>query len=87
MPVIYSHKPFYEDIERANFQDVDEKVINFMVKMLDKCEEENRLVIWKDFKDYCMSFGKEPHVLCVPECVIDRCIIEARKRTKYKLAK
>ncbi len=62
------------------YTEVREKVIINMIKMLDKCEQEEKIVNWYDFKDYCMEY------FTLPEITIDLCIPEARKKIKYKLA-
>lgn len=68
-----------DSFETVQFQDVDEKVIKFIVKMIEKAKFEEREINWIDFKKYCMSFDA-PLEVRVPENVVDRCMEEARRR-------
>lgn len=60
---------------------VDEKIINFMLGGLNKVPP-TRKVNWEEFKQYCHEFGdiESPNILTVPHVVIDRCLIEVKKR-------
>ncbi len=66
--------------EKELIIDVPIMITKVIVKALDKCEREERLVNWNDLKKYVMEF------FLVADYRAEDCIKRARKLTTYKLA-
>ena len=66
--------------EKTKIIDVDNKIVEFMEKMLSMIKYEQKTVDWDKFEIYCKSFGETPHIFCVPKPVIDRCTLQIDKR-------
>ena len=64
---------------KSKMVDVDKKVIKQMIVMINKCEQQARLIIRDDFKRYCMR------CFLLPKTTIDRCIPQAFKQSHYEL--
>lgn len=58
----------------------EDEVIKEIVEGLDKAEDEERIVNWFELQDYSEEYFK------LPKEIIQRCIKQARTKTKYKLA-
>ena len=75
----------FDEIEKLKFTSVDEKITMFLMKQIEKCEKDHRVIGWIEFRKYCHEFGmiEPPNILTVPLCVVDRCFYEAKKRMGY----
>ena len=67
------------------FADVDAKIIRTILRL----HKAGKIESWEKFKDYCMSLdikkmNNEEIIFLVPECVIDRCIEQAKENLKLR---
>jgi hypothetical protein len=77
------YQPILKEFEHEvnfNFVDVDAKIIRTILKL----HKAGKIKDWAAFKDYCMGLdvkwiNKEEMIFLVPECVIDRCIEQAKE--------
>ncbi len=65
--------------KKTKMRNADERIIQRIVEMLDRCELQERIIDWNLFYEYCYEF------FLVPSYIIERCIEQARNKTIYKL--